>query len=49
VNIDDISDVAYYYGQQASVKLEYDLNDDGIINVYDLVTIATNYGYGLDP
>jgi len=45
----DISSVAYYYNKPASAKPEYDLNNDGIINVYDMVTIATNYGYGLDP
>jgi hypothetical protein len=48
VTIADISCVAYYYGQPASAKPEYDLNNDGTINLYDLVTIATNYGYG-DP
>jgi hypothetical protein len=45
----DISSVAYYYNKPASAKPEYDLNNDGTINVFDLVTIATNYGYGLDP
>jgi hypothetical protein len=43
VDIVDISDAAYYYGQAAPEK--YDLNQDGIIDIYDLVTIATNYGY----
>jgi len=43
----DIGDVAYYYGQPASVKPEYDLNNDGIIDIYDIVTIATNYGFGM--
>ena len=43
VNIADISDVAYYYGQAAPAQ--YDLNSNGIIDIYDIVTIATNYGY----
>ena len=46
VNLADISDVAYYYGEPASARLEYDLNNDGVIDIYDIVTIATNYGYG---
>ena len=45
----DIGDVAYYYGKPASARPEYDLNHDGVIDIYDIVTIATNYGYGMDP
>jgi len=46
VDIVDISDAAYSYGQSAPPAPEkYDLNQDGIIDIYDLVAIATNYGY----
>jgi len=43
----DIGSVGYYYGDLATVKPEYDLTNDGIIDIYDIVTIATNYGYGI--
>jgi hypothetical protein len=43
----DIGDVAAYYGQPASARPEYDLNNDGIIDIYDIVTIATNFGYSV--
>jgi len=43
----DIGSVGYYYGDLATVKPEYDLTNDGIIDIYDIVTIATNYGYGM--
>jgi hypothetical protein len=49
VNIADISSAAYYYGHPVADKPEYDLNNDHVINIYDMVTIATNYGYGMDP
>ncbi len=50
VNIDDIGSVAYYYGQTVpSGPSEYDLNSDALIDIYDIVTIATNFGYGLGP
>jgi hypothetical protein len=50
VNMLDISDVAFYYGHPATVKPEYDLtNNGGVIDIYDIVTIATNFGYGMDP
>jgi hypothetical protein len=45
VTIDDISTAAYYYGKKA--PLEYDLTNDGTIDIYDMVAIATNYGYGV--
>jgi hypothetical protein len=50
-NVDtfDISSVAYYYNKPASVRPEYDLDNDGIIYLSDLVIVAQNYGYGLDP
>jgi len=52
VNIEDISAAAFYYDKkqgdpewpQASW---YDLNCDNIIDIYDIVTIATNYGYNM--
>jgi len=47
VTIDDISAAAYYYDEPGPTM--YDLNCDGIIDVYDLVIIGTNYGYGVDP
>jgi hypothetical protein len=47
---DDIGDVAFYYGQTVPPHAQYDLNNDGIIDIYDIVTVATNYGYpGLNP
>jgi len=49
VNLADIGDVEFYYGRPASAKPEYDLTNDGVIDIYDIVTIATNYGYGMDP
>jgi len=48
VLLDDIGDVAYYYDQTAPP--EYDLTNNGIIDLYDIVTIATNFGYSsLNP
>jgi hypothetical protein len=53
VNIQDIRDVAYYYGDTVQpngpAPPQYDLLNHGHIDIYDVVTIATNYGYGLDP
>jgi hypothetical protein len=52
VNIDDISSCAYSYDKKQgdsdwdTVK-KYDLNDDKVIDIFDFVSIATNYGYGL--
>jgi hypothetical protein len=45
VTIEDISSAAYYYGKTAPP--EYDLTNDGVIDIYDMVTIATNYGHGM--
>lgn len=45
VNLADISDIAYYYNQPASVKPQYDLDDRGVIDIFDIVTAATNFGY----
>ena len=52
VTMADISAVAYYYHRistdpiWSSIISKYDLNNDGIIDIYDIVTTATNYGYG---
>jgi hypothetical protein len=45
VTIEDISSAAYYYGKTAPP--EYDLTNNGVIDIYDMVAIATNYGYGM--
>lgn len=47
VNFADISALAQFCGQPASNKPEYDLTNDGLIDIYDIITIADNYGYGL--
>jgi hypothetical protein len=50
VNMADIGEVAYYYGQAVPPgPTEYDLTDDDFIDIYDIVTIATNYQYGTNP
>jgi hypothetical protein len=46
VNIFDIRTVAYYYGQ---IDPQYDLNGVNPIDVFDLVLIATNFGYTYTP
>jgi hypothetical protein len=52
VTIIDISDSAYSYNKKsgdpdwATVR-RYDLNNDNVIDIYDFVAIATNYGYGV--
>jgi hypothetical protein len=52
VDIGDIGTVAYYYDKQQG-DLEwpqaswYDLNGDNVIDIYDMVSITTNYGYGV--
>jgi hypothetical protein len=52
VNIGDISDAAYYYDSKLGdfnwndVK-RYDLNDDKVIDIFDIVAIATNYGHNV--
>jgi hypothetical protein len=40
----DLRTVAAYYDQSAPVK--YDITGDGTIDIYDLVAVATNIGYG---
>jgi len=48
VNIADISDAAYDYGESVPPGNDkYDLDQDGDIDIYDLVAIATNYGYNV--
>lgn len=53
VTIKDIAILAFYYGQYVQpagpVPPQYDLLNHGHIDIFDVVTIATNYGYGLDP
>lgn len=50
VSMADISSVAYYYGQAVPPgPAQYDLTNNNFIDIYDIVTIATNYGYGMDP
>jgi hypothetical protein len=54
VDVMDLRCVAYYYDVKKSDPewtdaSQYDLNNDGIIDIYDLVLIATNYGYKHDP
>ena len=44
VNVLDLHTVAAYYDQTTPVK--YDLTKDGIIDIFDLVAVATNFGYG---
>ena len=46
VNFLDFNPIAYYYGQTVPpAASQYDLNADGSIDIYDLVTAATNYGF----
>jgi hypothetical protein len=47
VNLADIGDVAFYNNQPATARPEYDLTNDNIIDVYDIVTVATYFGYGM--
>jgi len=48
VNIDDLSTAAYHYDETVPPgDARYDLTEDGVIDIYDIVTIATNYGYGV--
>lgn len=59
VNIQDLSAVAYYYGvlttdptylnQQAKYGIDFDLNNDGTIDIYDIVIVAGNIGYNYSP
>jgi hypothetical protein len=48
VNLADISAIAYHYNEVVPPGPEkYDLTQDGVIDIYDIVTAATNYGYGM--
>jgi hypothetical protein len=47
VNLADISAIAFYYNELVPPHEKYDLTQDGIIDIYDIVTAATNYGYGM--
>jgi len=49
----DLRTVAYYYEVKQGdpdwpEASKYDLNCDGIIDLYDLVSISTNFGYEYD-
>jgi hypothetical protein len=44
VTVFDLRTVAVCYDQSSPVK--YDLTKDGIIDIFDLVVVATNIGYG---
>jgi len=52
VNLADIGNAAFYYVKTSADPLwismirRYDLNNDGIIDIYDIVAIGTNFGYG---
>jgi hypothetical protein len=51
VDIDDISSAAFYYDKKLGdpdwdTAKKYDLNDDKVIDIFDIVSIATKYGYG---
>ena len=46
VNILDLRDVAYYYDQTVPpAPAIYDLKKDNIIDIYDMVEVAKNFGY----
>jgi hypothetical protein len=52
VNILDLASVSMLYNVKSGdprYNPNYDLNNDGIIDIYDLVYIATNFGYKYDP
>jgi len=53
VGINDIRVLAYYFNQAVQptgpAPPKYDLLNHGQIDIYDVVKVANNYGYGLDP
>jgi len=59
VNAYDLSAVASYYGvhtydpaylrDQATYGIDFDLNNDGIIDILDIVVVSENIGYNYSP
>jgi hypothetical protein len=54
VDVDDLRVVAYYYDAKQGDSnwgtiSKYDLNNDGTIDIFDLVVVAANFWYGYGP
>jgi hypothetical protein len=49
VDVFDLRTIAYFYDQTPPTQPQYDLKADGTIDIYDLVLIATNFGYNVPP